>query len=237
MRNLSKEITVDCVDRHNSEEIDMMVQVLKVGVKIGLPVLIAALALPAFAAEVTFTTTGDFICGAVVGCSTSNGGSTMTITNAQGSTTVNVEGDTYTLPAGSPAFDDVNVAQFTSTATRGSAVSMAGASFQLNFSQTGPTAGSGDLVGTFSGTMGNKSQTGGSTITFGGTPANPPSVSIGSILYSLDANSTNIGNPGIGTTGANQITATVTPEPTFMLLTGLGFAGLAFVAYRRRRIV
>ena len=79
--------------------------------------------------------------------------------------------------------------------------------------------------------------TGGSTITFGGTAANPPSVSIGSILYSLDANSTNVGNPGIKTVGANQITATVTPEPTFMLLTGLGFAGLAFVAYRRRRIV
>jgi hypothetical protein len=31
--------------------------------------------------------------------------------------------------------------------------------------------------------------------------------------------------------------AAATPEPTFLTLTGLGFAGLAFVAYRRRRTV
>jgi hypothetical protein len=41
------------------------------------------------------------------------------------------------------------------------------------------------------------------------------------------------GNVAIGTAGG----ATVTPEPTFMALTGLGFAGVAFVAYRRRRTV
>jgi|SRR5580704_7209703 hypothetical protein len=217
----------------------MLVQVLKVAVKIGLPVLIAAFALPAFAEDVTFTTTGEFFCGTVAGtCSTSNGGTTMTITNGGGTTTVNVAGDSYVnLLAGNPAVDDVNVAQFTSTATTGAAVNTAGATFELIFKETGPVAGSGDLVGDFSGTMGNKSKTGGSTITFGGTANNPPSVPIGGVLYSLDANSTNIGNPGIGTTGANQITATVTPEPTFMALTGLGFAGLAFVAYRRRRVV
>jgi hypothetical protein len=41
------------------------------------------------------------------------------------------------------------------------------------------------------------------------------------------------GNVVIGTASAT----TVTPEPTFMALTGFGVAGLAFVAYRRRRTV
>jgi hypothetical protein len=207
--------------------------------KIALAVSIAAFAIPAFAEDIDFTTTGEFFCGTVAGaCTATNsatpGGSSMIIITNNGMTHIGVAGDVYNnFTVADPFTDDTNIAQFTSTATKGAAVNTAGAQFELIITQTGPGGTlSGDLLGTFSGTVGNKSQTNGATVTFADT-----TLKLGNVIYALDAPSFNIGNPGIGTVGANQITATVTPEPTFMALTGLGFAGLAFAAYRRRRTV
>jgi hypothetical protein len=226
--------------RHHLEEIKMNVQSLK----FALPVLVVAFALPAFAEDVSFTTTGEFFCGTVVStnggtCTATNatppsdGTSTIIIANGGHTATVNVAGDSYAgLQAGNPGVDDVNVAQFSSTASTGAAVNTNGATFDLVITQTLPTSEGGTLSGAFSGTIGNKSQTNGASVTFSDT-----TLQLGNVLYTLDASSFSIGNPGINTIGMNQITATVTPEPTFMMLTGLGFAGLAFVAYRRRQAV
>jgi hypothetical protein len=205
--------------------------------KTALAVSLAAFALPAFAESVDFTTTGEFFCGSVAGaCTATNsatpGGSSLVIITNNGTTNIAVAGDTYNnFIVGDPATDDLNIAQFSSTATKGAAVNTGGAEFELLITQTGPGGTqTGEFIGTFSGTVGNKSQTNGASVNFANT-----TLTLGNVVYSLDAPSFSIGNPGIGTTGANQITATVTPEPTFMLLTGLGFAAAGFVAYRRRK--
>jgi len=214
---------------------------MKVAAKVGLPLLVAAFAFPAFGEIVDFTTTGTFGCGITsVGCSTSNGGSTLTVIN--GGNTLNITADGFTnngILAADPTVDDVNVITFNTTSTNsptGGGVNTAGVTFTLNINQTLP-AGSpnqGNLGGSFSGTIDAK---GSNTIV---TMNQTVLILSGPVIYTLDflnlgENTWTIPNPGINKTGVTTETATVTPEPTFMMLTGLGFAGLAFVAYRRKR--
>lgn len=232
----------------------MTVNILGVAVKITLPMLVVACALPAFGTPVDFTTTGTFTCGVhSIGCSTSNGGESLTITNdgntlkitAVGFTNDNVfPGDTNPDINGSP-LDDVNVMTFDITSTNrpnvgGNGVNTTGVTFTLNIDQTSPAGSpnSGDLGGTFSGFINAKGSN--TTINFAN---NQTSLLLaGNITYTLDflnpgVNTWTIPNPGINKTGITTETATVTPEPTFMMVTGLGFAGCAFVAYRRKRTI
>jgi hypothetical protein len=234
----------------------MTVNILKAAAKVGLPLAFAAFALPVFGMPVDFTTTGTFTCGiTAVGCSTSNGGSTVTVTNdgqtlnmtAVGYANLNIiPGDT-TEVAGNPA-DDVNVITFNTLSTNHPApadgVNTAGITFTLNIDQTSPVTApnTGTLGGTFSGFIDAKGSN--TVISFA---SNQTSLTLGGgTVYSLDflfgaQTQWTIPNPGIATTGVTTETATltpsVTPEPAFMMLTGLGFAGLAFVAYRRKRTV
>jgi hypothetical protein len=216
--------------------------------KIALAVLIPAFALPALAEDVTFTTTGEFGCGTVAGaCSTSSayGSATGQIAITQNNNTFTLAAEGYTntsVQAGNPALDDVNVLTFLDTVTQkgnagggtGDPVSLNGATFSLLFTQTAPptTPDSGALSGELTGKI-TASQTS-TIITFSSS-----SLVIGNIKYTLDDGTTwTIPNPGNPPTiGMTTETATVTPEPTFMALTGLGFAGLAFAAYRRKRAV
>jgi hypothetical protein len=230
-----------------------MLNIPKAVATIALPLLVAAFSLPAFALPVDFTTTGTFTCGAhTVGCITSHGGSSITITNdgntltmtAVGFTNLNIfPGDTNTDINGSP-LDDVNVITFDTTSTNHASpaggVNTAGVTFTLNVDQTSPVIAPnrGTLGGSFSGTIDARGSN--TVVNFA---SNQTSLLLGgNILYSLDFLSPTqtfwtIPNPGINKTGVTTETATVTPEPTFMMLTGLGFAGLAFVAYRRKRTI
>ncbi|HEY3824927.1 MAG TPA: PEP-CTERM sorting domain-containing protein [Bryobacteraceae bacterium] len=224
---------------------------IKFAAKVSLPLLFAACAVPGFAIPVDFTTTGAFTCNGVVGCTTSNGGSTVTIQQVVGSNTEKLQitatgftntnvlvGDSQPDVNGSP-LDDANIITFDTTATNlPSGVNTSGLIFTLTIDQTSPLdlPNSGNLGGSFSGRI-NAS---GSNTTVNFAP-NQTSLTLGgNIVYTLDfltpgVNQWTIPNPGIGKIGVTTETATVTPEPTFLLLSGLGFAGLSFVAYRRRQ--
>lgn len=199
--------------------------------KLGLPLAVAALALPAMAENVTFTTSGTFGCGSAVVCSLSNGGSTITVTNNGNTATDTAVGYTYTnLLAGNTPSADVNVMEFddTSTANGTQGASVNGSTFTLHITQSAPTAGAGTLSGNFSGTIYYKNTN--AFIDFG----NNTTLVLGNITYTLDSSQWDMANPG-HTVGMSFQTAQVTPEPTFLLLTGLGFSCLAFVAWRRKR--
>jgi hypothetical protein len=235
---------------------------LKVAVRIALPAIITVFVLPAFAEDVNFTTTGAFSCGTVAGsCTTAifggNSNAQMSITNTGNTFNINatgysdsgvLAGDT-TIGANGVPLDQVNAITFSDTATNNKGgtngpVKTAGSTFTLTITQTAPVASpnSGKLTGQFAGTIiASSSQT---IIEFSN-----PSLVIGNVIYTLmgDAKEGSttcpvndacwgINTPGIKTIGMETGVTRVTPEPTFMTLTGLGFAALAFVAYRRKRI-
>jgi len=214
--------------------------------KIALAVSMAAFTLPAFAEDVTFTTTGEFTCGTVAGaCATSTayGSPTGQITVTQNTNTFTLDAEGYTetnVLAGNSAIDDVNVLTFLDSITKTGSqdpVLLNGATFSLLITQSAPAASpdSGTLSGAITGSITASATS--AIITFSST-----SLTIGTVLYTLDAGGSgnvwtipNSGNPP--KIGMTTETALVTPEPTFMALTGFGFAGLAFVAYRRKRTV
>jgi hypothetical protein len=220
--------------------------------KTALPLLalITACAHPVFGTPVDFTTTGTFSCGTAVGCSTSNLGSTLSVTNngntltitAVGFTNLNIPpGDTTIDVNGSP-LDDANVITFNTTSTNHGApaggVDTAGVTFTLNVDQTSPpiAPNTGNFAGSFSGAIDAR----GSTTIVSFNPALTSLTLGGNITYSLDfldpaQTFWTIPNPGINKIGVTTETVTVTPEPTFILLTGFGFAGVLLTAHRRRR--
>jgi hypothetical protein len=222
----------------------MTVNILRTAVTTALPVLLAAFALPAFAMPVNFTTTSEFCTGACI-----TGSASLNITNSNGIVMLTTTGYAYTNvfpadvnldPDGNP-FDDKNAATVTTHASGIAPISLAGNEFLLTITQTSPVPGgtpiSGSFLGQMSGTLGRSGT--GAIVTF-----NTDSIALDNITYSLDVPQTGpnafqwyIPMPGNGLTGVTSLTMTVTPEPTFMMLTGLGFAGLAFIAYRRKRTV
>jgi len=217
----------------------MFVQIIKVAAKTVLPLLVAAFALPAFGAEVDFTTTGLFSCGTAVGCHTTLGGQEIIITNHGNTIALEAFGFTdLNVPVNSSPGDDVNVMTLNYISTNkpspSGAVDTAGATFTLKFDQTSPAIApqNGSLGGSFSGTIDD---------TFSNAKINfaPSQLTLGgNNTYSLDQSTWAIPKPGINIYHQATFKATVTdvtPEPTFMALSGLGFAGLAFVAYRRKR--
>jgi len=228
----------------------MSVQILKVAAKFALPVFIAAFALPAFGFTITYTTTGSF--SGCVGCVSSapsssvifdQGPKTSTVTTALfGPATV------ITLP---PTFTTTgNAVTFVDTTSAGELVAeKASGNFTLTITQSVPfsSPASASLVGTLSGTVENGcgafplATCVVAKVTFAQT-----SVTIGGVEYKLNSDtyllpvahtSTSVA-PGLG---SDTITMTIVggqvPEPAFMTLTGFGLAGLAFIAYRRRRTV
>jgi len=127
------------------------------------------------------------------------------------------------------------------------AVGVTGAEFTLTINQTacvgciGAGTGSGTMADAVSGNIFFKNTT--AQVIFG-DGSTLPTVTIAGVIYTLDQATYPLANPGKMTDfpgfGSETFTAqldSATPEPTFMLLSGLGFAGLAFVAYRRRRTV
>jgi|HubBroStandDraft_3_1064219.scaffolds.fasta_scaffold160083_1 hypothetical protein len=220
----------------------MTMQILKTTAKLALPALIAVFALPAFGSTVTYTTTGTF--SGCVGCVSAAPADSVTfdqhperatvLTALSGPTTV------ITVP---PTFSATgNAVTFVDSTTGGNLQpETASGTFTLTIQQG---ANSGSLTGTLSGTLENGCGAPPlpacvvARVTFADT-----SVTIAGVEYQLNSNvyllpvnhTATSSAPGNGSDTITMTITNVTPEPTFMMLTGLGFACVAFVAYRRKR--
>ncbi|HEY3824526.1 MAG TPA: PEP-CTERM sorting domain-containing protein [Bryobacteraceae bacterium] len=229
----------------------MVGRIVKAVLKLSLPALVVASAIPVFGMGVDFNTTGIFTCGiSTVGCTTSDGGTHVQIINngntlnitAVGFTNTNVFPNDENLDVNGSPLDDANIITFDTTSTNrptpAGGVNTAGLTFTLMINQTVPNISptSGQLLGAFSGSIDARGSN--TVVNFA---SNQTSLTLGGgIVYTLDflnpgQNSWTIPNPGIGKTGVTTETATVTPEPSFLILSGFGFAGLAFMAHRRRQ--
>lgn len=211
-------------------------RILEVAAKMALPLLVAAFALPVFGMAVTYTSTGEF-CAAPGPCANTN---PLVENPAHDSVTVGTYPQVTFLGA-------ENVSAFVDTPSQAVAgqfdVSVAGSNprfvpptsstYTLYITQTSPFAGTGTFVGGFSGNIALGSTT--ATITFSNT-----TIVLGGYTYTLDSSVYTlplISIPSHTDQIMMEVTQNTTPEPTFMALSGLGFAGLAFVAYRRKRTV
>lgn len=209
----------------------------------------AALATPAKAVPVVYSTTGAFAAGGT-GATAANGDPTSTLTFGGGADAVTisftgVSGASVDASPGMPGSTSLGI--FTISTTRTTLLDLGTppppASFTLTITETSPSAGAdSSIVGTIGGSV---SASGGEpyiTFTdFTGT--------IGSETYTL--NNLTVGRAGIpdnslvllppfeSATGTPQpLTASVTtavPEPSSVALIGVGLAGLVGYGWRRRR--
>lgn len=113
-------------------------------------------------------------------------------------------------------------------------LNLSGVSFQLEITQTEPTAGSSMFTALLSGKITSHQQSG-AMITF-----DQPSVMIGGVTYTLNSNTYGIvpinSNHGVTTIQAMVSTnITATPEPATLLLLGSGLAGVGLIGLRRRQ--
>jgi len=178
------------------------------GMLTALAFLVLALAAPASADLVTYSTTGTFSASGtnVV----TSGGNSITFT---GVANVVVSPPPTVGPFGT--FTTVNPTAFTP-----------GGTFQLDISQTTPGVGAGSSTGSLTGTVG-PGPTGFLTLDFTGNN----SVVIASVTYTLQ-NQYLIGPNSVNT--FNMLISNV-PEPSFYALTASLFLGLVFFAWKRFR--
>jgi len=166
----------------------------------------------AFAASVTYQTSGVFSGPDAMAGGLGNGSATITYT-PQASITVNA-------PTG------INIGAIDVTGGTGT---FTNDSFTLTITQTSPSSGSGSTSSTISGTVSGNSNN--IILTF-----SPTSMVIGGDLYTLQSSSyflvapnTNTNTPGVTSLQANVIA----PEPASLGLLGASLIGLG-VAFRRR---
>jgi len=216
----------------------MNVQRFTAVAKMALPILAAAFALPAFAVDVAFTSTGSFS-GTAASC-----GADCIVLGVDG-TAVDLSATTVgptNVIIGPELF--VKAVTFTTVATNAlfNGPIPANETFNLAITQTLPGAGNGSFVGDLSGTV-SFTSSGNPVVNFCGAAATcaRPTIVLDNVIYQLlPTQAVNLSLPsgaGPSNAGVTNVEMSVTPEPTFMMLTGLGFAGLAFLAYRRRRTV
>ncbi|HTA42744.1 MAG TPA: hypothetical protein VK789_09870 [Bryobacteraceae bacterium] len=200
--------------------------------KLAIPAVAVAMALPAHGTMVTYSTTGGF--------SASGGASSATFTLNGGSAVVSFIGETGdTVNASPTTFASAGTIQLASTSTTGVPL---GGTFTLNIDQTVPSSNNGSLTGNLTGSVTFDSSSGAlsfasTTLTLGATTYTLLAPASG---YQLVAPTTNGGHTTLemqlevtqtGGGGGNN----PTPEPSFFALTGLGFAGMGLVLFRRFR--
>jgi len=177
---------------------------------------------PALADVITYSTTGGFSAnGGASSATFGSGGNTLTLTFS------GIVDSTVMAPPASNASAGFITASVTGTG------GTATGNFTLTIDQTSPTVDSGGLSGILSGTIQSNSSTG--TLDFSST-----NLTLGNVLYTLQQP---IGGYELvppstlnGETSVQmQIDVTSVPEPAFFGLTGLGFLGIAGIAFRRHR--
>lgn len=203
--------------------------------KLAVPALAFAMVLPAFGSSVTYSTTGTFTCTSCTG----SGSNTVSFTGGDpaGTLTISfagVSGATVGVPGhGSGGAVTVSTSSNT-TGTNAPVDITAGSTFALTIHQTSPSNATGSLSGALEGSIGYNNSSG--DINFTSTQ-----LTLGDIVYTLtnlDGNAVDLVPPntngGVSTIQL-QLTASPVPEPTFLSLTALGFAGMGVFAFRRRR--
>jgi len=200
--------------------------------KFAVTAFVLAVAVPAFAVTIDYTTTGVFACTPpAAGCSAS--GDSITYGTGAHTATVTFGGVSGGVTLPDPFGDLASFAEVgtvTTTSNDGGAKTQS-STFSLTITQSSPVAGAGTLTGNVTGNISPNGSTG--MLTFTST-----SLNLGGIVYTVEPASYILAPAGAG--GSDQIemiidASSYAPEPSFFALTGLGFAGLFLLAYRRRQ--
>jgi len=193
---------------------------------------VLAVAVPAFAVTIDYSTTGSFAC-TPPSATCSAAGDSITYGSGAHTATVMFAGVTGGVILPDPFGDLTSFAEVgtvTTTSNDGGAKT-APSTFSLTITQSSPVAGSGTLTGNVTGNIAPMGSTG--MLSFTSTTLN-----LGGVKYTLEPADYILSPQGAG--GSDQIEMVIdassyAPEPSFFALTGIGFAGLLLLAYRRRQ--
>lgn len=206
--------------------------------KLAVPAIAIALALPAHATTVTYSTTGIFNC---VSC-TGSGSSSVAYTGSGETLTISFAGINPAQTLNVFGHSNASAGTITVAVNGGNSVSIAQpTTFKLTINQTVPTVNNGSLTGDLTGSISHNSSNG--ELSFSST-----SLTLGNETYALTSAVDDL-VPPVTNNGETslQLKLTVTngnggggsnpaPEPSFIGLTAAGFIGMfALVARRRRR--